>query len=80
KYMSSAGLRALHNIFERLNASASEESAKKMKKGILDGSYKSPYLKLLNPSRDVVRTLSTSGFDMFLEIHTNAKTAISSFK
>lgn len=80
KYMSSAGLRALHNIFELLNANASEEAAKKMKKGILDGSYKSPYLKLLNPARDVARTLSTSGFDMFLEIFTNSQTAVNSFK
>ena len=79
KYMSSAGLRALHNIFDLLNAGASEETQKKMKRGILDGSYKSPYLKLLNPSRDVKRTLSTSGFDMFLEIHTNAKAAVNSF-
>ena len=80
KYMSSAGLRALHNIFDMLNASITAEEEKKVARGILDGSYKSPYLKLLNPSRDVQRTLSTAGFDMFLEIHNNAKAAIKSFK
>ena len=80
KYMSSAGLRALHNIFDMLNANITAEEEKKVSRGILDGSYKSPYLKLLNPSRDVQRTLSTAGFDMFLEIHNNAKAAIKSFK
>ena len=80
KYMSSAGLRALHNIFDMLNADISAEEQKKVARGILDGSYKSPYLKLLNPSRDVQRTLSTAGFDMFLEIHNNAKAAIKSYQ
>ncbi|MCB0213709.1 MAG: STAS domain-containing protein [Anaerolineae bacterium] len=80
KYMSSAGLRALHNMFDMLNADISPEEGKKVARGILDGSYKSPYLKLLNPSRDVQRTLSTAGFDMFLEIHNNAKAAIKSYQ
>ena len=74
-----SGLRALHNIFDMLNADISAEEQKKVARGILDGSYKSPYLKLLNPTRDVQRTLSTAGFDMFLEIHNKAKAAINSF-
>lgn len=79
KYMSSAGLRALHKIFDMLNSDITQESEKKIARGVIDGSYKSPYLKLLNPSRDVLQTLSISGFDMFLEIHKNAKAAIKSY-
>jgi hypothetical protein len=58
---------------------ASPEDDKAMKRGLMDGSYKSAHFKLLNPSRDVTNTLTTSGFDMFLEIYTNRKKALSSF-
>ena len=77
KYMSSAGLRALHKIYNMLNTNTNSERSRT--KGVLDGSYKSPYLKLLNPSREVLQTLSVAGFDMFLEIHNNTKAAIKSY-
>lgn len=80
KYMSSAGLRALHNIFDLFNSGLSKEDQKKIARGAIDGSYKSPYLKLLNPSRDVQRTLATAGFDLFLEVHKNAKAALKSYQ
>lgn len=78
KYVSSAGLRTFHQIFNMLRE-ASPEDDKAMKRGLMDGSYKSAHFKLLNPSRDVTNTLTTSGFDMFLEIHTNRKKALASF-
>lgn len=78
KYVSSAGLRAFHQIFEMLRE-ASPEDDKAMKRGLMDGSYKSAHFKLLNPSRNVTSILSTTGFDMFLEIHTNRKKALASF-
>lgn len=79
KYMSSAGLRALHTTFMLLRADTPAESNELMKKGLLDGSFKSPHLKLLNPSPTVMETLRAMGFDMFLEIHHNLEDAIASF-
>jgi hypothetical protein len=41
--------------------------------------YKSPRLKLVNPSPTVSHTLSLAGIDMFLEIHDDLQKAIASF-
>jgi anti-sigma B factor antagonist len=78
KYISSVGLQAFYHIFEMLRE-ASPENDEAMKRGLLDGSYKSAHFKLLNPSRDVANILKMSGFDMFLEIHTNRQKALASF-
>jgi hypothetical protein len=78
-YMSSAGIRALHHIFTMLRSNAPEESDEAMGKGLRDGTFKSPHVKLLNPSSHVLKALSTAGVDMFLEIHHNAKNAVASF-
>lgn len=78
KYIGSSGLQAFHHIFSMLR-DATPERDEAMKRGLRDGSYKSAHFKLLNPSRDVTSVLTMSGFDMFLEIHTNRKKAIASF-
>jgi anti-anti-sigma factor len=79
RYISSAGLRALQSIFMLLRANTPGESDETMKKGLMDGTFKSPHLKLLNPSPAVIDTLRVMGFDMFLEIHHNLKKAIASY-
>jgi len=43
------------------------------------GTYRSPYLKLFNPSPDVLNTITMTGYDMVLEIHTDLRAALSSF-
>ena len=78
-YITSAGLRVLHEIFSLLRSDSPEESDEAIKKGIIDGSYKSPHLKLLKPNKNVQEVLSTAGYDMFLEIHSSRKKAIASF-
>ncbi len=78
KYVASTGLQAFHHIFNMLR-DTTPEADEAMKRGLRDGSHKSAHFKLLNPSREVASVLSMSGFDMFLEIHTNRKTAIASF-
>ncbi|MBI3170809.1 MAG: STAS domain-containing protein [Chloroflexi bacterium] len=80
-FVSSAGWRAIQTIFNELrslhpSANLSEEE---MKKGIANGTYKSPHLKLLNLSKDVQAVFVTTGFDLFLEAFTDMKTAIASF-
>lgn len=80
-YVSSAGLRALHNIFNQLRAlhPDSNLSDEEVRKGISAGTYKSPHLKLLNPSKETKMTLQMSGFDMYIEVYTDLKKAIASF-
>jgi len=80
-YVSSAGLRALHQIYKDLNAINPDASLNNeaIKAGIADGTYKSPYLKLLNPSDETKMVFKTSGFDMYIESFTDRKTAIASF-
>jgi anti-anti-sigma factor len=78
KYLSSAGLQTFHKIFNLLRE-ASSENDNAMKRGMMDGSYKSAHFKLLKPSSDVTYTLKTSGFDMFLEIYTDYKKALASY-
>jgi anti-sigma B factor antagonist/stage II sporulation protein AA (anti-sigma F factor antagonist) len=76
-YMSSAGMRALNQIFDWLSGSSSENEA--VKKAIATGKVKSPHLKLLSPTPHVLEALKTAGFDMFLEIHHDLKHAVASF-
>ncbi len=76
-YMSSAGLRALNQIYNKLRAST--EDTNTVTKGVTAGTYKSPHLKLLSPSARVLETLKMSGFDMFLDIHSTLDAAVASF-
>jgi anti-anti-sigma factor len=78
-FLSSAGLRAIHEIYNLLRSDAPEERDQAVWQGVRDGSFRSPHLKLLNPSPGVLNTLKLAGFDMFLEIHSNLKEAVDSF-
>lgn len=80
-FVSSAGLRALHSIFNELRARHPESnlSEEEVKKGVAAGTYKSPHLKLLNLSKETKRAFELSGFDMFIETFTDMQTAIASF-
>ena len=78
-YMSSAGLRVLQNVFDKLRSLSSDESDKEMYRKINAGSYTSPHLKLLNPTKEVVEVLKMTGFDMLVSIETNLRKAIDSF-
>jgi hypothetical protein len=76
-YMSSAGMRALNQIFDWLSGSPSENEA--IKKAVATGKVKSPHLKLLSPTSHVLEALKTAGFDMFLEIYHDLKHAVATF-
>lgn len=78
-YMSSAGLRVLQEVFSRLRSLSENESDKEMYRKINDGTFKSPHLKLLNPTREVLEVLKMSGFDMLVSIEKDLKTAVASF-
>jgi anti-anti-sigma regulatory factor len=78
-YITSAGLRTIHQIFSMLHAESSGESDADIRQGIRDGTFVSPHLKLLNPQPIVTTVLHTAGFDMYIEIHHNLKDALASF-
>jgi len=78
-YVSSAGLRALHHIFMLLRAPTPEESDAAMSKGLRDGTFRSPHLKLLSPSPAVREILKVSGFDMYMQSYDTLEEALASF-
>lgn len=77
--VSSAGLRAFNNIFSRLRELSPDITDTEMRKGINAGTYKSPHLKLANPSRATRLALETSGFSLFLEIVEDVAEGIARF-
>ena len=81
-FFSSAGLRSLHHIFNKLRTKdtknpMSEEDARR---GINAGTYKSPHLKLSNLSKETRTAFERSGFDMFIETFKDQQSAIDSFQ
>ena len=80
-FVSSAGIRALNHIDKQLRAIHPDSNLgeEELKKGISAGTYKSPHLKLVNLSNETKTVFKTSGFDMYIEIHDDLKTAIASF-
>jgi anti-anti-sigma regulatory factor len=78
-YISSAGLRVLHRIIDRLRDDSAAEGGAATVPGMTSGSLKSPHVKLLNPSKNVSRLLEISGFVVFFDIYTDLDTAIASF-
>jgi anti-anti-sigma factor len=80
-FVSSAGLRALHTVFNDLRTRNPQSSIsdEQMKKGISAGTYKSPHLKLLNLSPETKTAFETSGFDMYIDTFTDKNTAVASF-
>ncbi len=79
RYITSAGLRAIHTAFNLLREGDSAESDSVAQKGMRGGVFKSAHLKLVNPSRPVRDVLTIAGYDMFMEIHPDVDTAIKSF-
>lgn len=78
-YVSSAGLRVIHEIFTQLRILNNEIGDDEMHKGISEGTYKSAHLKLLNLSPATETSFETAGFDMYIETFTDLQTAVNSF-
>jgi anti-anti-sigma factor len=77
--VSSAGLRAFNNIFSRLRELTPDVSDEEMRNGINAGTYRSPHLKLANPSKATRLALDTSGFSLFLETVPDVTAGIAAF-
>ncbi len=78
-YISSAGLRAIHIIYMLLRDADPDDGAAATQ-GIARGTYKSPHLKLVRPSKNGQKALSTAGYDMFLDLFDNVPAAVASYR
>ena len=80
-YISSAGLRSFHYTFNKLREKDTVHpvSEEDVRRGVSAGTYRSPHLKLLNPSRETKTALQISGFDMFIDTFTDKEEAVASF-
>ncbi len=78
-FISSAGIRGLHYVFNLLRTDSVSESDQAISKGLRDGTFKSPHLKLLSPNKNVANLLKVTGYDMFLEVHYSLSEAVKSF-
>ena len=80
-FVSSAGMRALQHIYEQLRAAHpdSDVSDEAVRQGVRAGTYKSPRLKLLNPSREALKTFEMTGFNMYIDIFADKAEAIAAF-
>ena len=78
-HMSSAGLRAIHTIFNLLRSNDPSESYKVWKERMADNAFKSNLLKLVSQNQNIRQILITSGYQRFLEVHDTVDQAIQSF-
>src|SRR5215217_3608261 len=80
-YVSSAGLRALHDIFNQLRKQdPSTMTDEQVRRGISAGTYKSSQLKLVNLSNETKTVFQMSGFDMVIDIYDDMEKALASFQ
>lgn len=78
-FISSAGLRALHIIFNQLHTLHKDADDDVLRKNMSAGLYKSPYLKVTNLSPKLKEVFELGGFDTYIEIHNDINNAINSF-
>lgn len=78
-FISSAGLRAMHSIFNQLRSLHKDADDDVLRKGMSAGAYKSPYLKVVNLSEEAKEVFELGGFDTYIEVHDDVKKAIDSF-
>ena len=73
--LTSAGLRAIHNIFNLFTPQTDRETIRQHG----DEPYKSPYLKLVCPNPNVYYVLNIAGFLQNILIYNNMEDALNSF-
>ncbi len=80
RFMSSAALRSLQVMDRKLNAIMEPNTDPRVRqKGLLDGAYRSPFVKLLNPSDQVLMTLKITGWDLLFDVFKDKRRAIGAF-
>lgn len=78
-YLSSAGIRLLSHVFNELRTNSPEDSDASISQGVRAGTFKSPHLKLVNPTPRVAEVLKMSGLDMMIDSYPNLPEAVAAF-
>jgi anti-anti-sigma factor len=78
-YVSSAGVRAIHTLFNLLRRNHPAENDAALAEKMSGNKFKSQLLKLVHANDAVRQILHTSGYDLFLEMHDDLDQAIQSF-
>jgi anti-anti-sigma factor len=75
RYVSSAGIRALHKLYTLVRPPGDQVAALE---GVRDGTYTAHHLKLFNPNSAVREVLDATGLNMYLEVHPDLPSALAS--
>lgn len=78
-HISSAGLRVIHNLFNKLRELHKEINDDELRKQMSAGAYKSPYLKVCSLSPNMAEVFQLGGFDIYIELLQDETTALKSF-
>jgi len=78
-YISSAGLRALHILCNKLRTIHKDVNDDELRLKMKAGTYKSPYLKVVNLSSQIKDAFELSGFETYIEAFDDISTAVASF-
>ncbi len=78
-YISSAGLRVIHTLFNKLRDLHKDVNDHDLQKKMSVGAYRSPYLKVANLSPRVREAFELSGFDIYIETHEDIANALQTF-
>lgn len=78
-YMSSAGLRVIHTLFNKLREIHKDVNDDELRKKMRAGAYKSSYIKVSNLSSSLRELFVLSGFDTYIEVYDDVEEAINSF-
>ena len=79
EYISSAGLRAIHQTHTDLRKFSPKETGTMIMRGVRDGTYKSEHLKIATTNANILELFKTSGFDMYIEIFKTVEEAAAAF-
>lgn len=78
-YLSSAGIRVLHQIFLLLHPDATAERKAELLAGVRSGGYVSAHLKLAHPTPRVEEALRSTGMDMYLTMYPTVEAALAAY-
>ena len=79
EYISSAGLRVIHNTFNKLRTMHKDVDDAELQKKMASGEYKSPFIKVAGLSSTVHSAFELSGFETYIEVHEDVIAAVASF-
>ncbi len=78
-FLSSAGLRVIHNTFNQLRKLHQDADDETLRKQISAGIYKAPYLKVCGLGEAPLQAFTLGGFDTYIQVYNDLDAALKSF-